>query len=111
MKINKILGAFGNMDQIFEGIKNKIFKKEDVEKVARLRWQECISCEFFDPSGKKCAMPGSQPCCSECGCSLSIKLRALSSGCPKGKWKAVMNKKAEMELKKQLKEKKDASNI
>ena len=28
MKFNKILGAFNNMDQILEGVKNKVFKKK-----------------------------------------------------------------------------------
>ena len=39
MRINKLLAAFGNLDQIAEGIKNRVFKKADVEAVAKLRWQ------------------------------------------------------------------------
>ena len=41
MKINKILGAFGNLDKIAEGIKNKVFKKEHVEEIANIRWLDC----------------------------------------------------------------------
>ena len=111
MRINKLLGAFANMDKIFEGLKNKIFKREDVEKIAALRWQECARCEFLDNSGSKCAMRGTQPCCADCGCSIAVKIRSLSSGCPKGKWNAVMNKETEKKVKKQIKDKENASNI
>ena len=124
MKFNKILGAFGNIDQILEGVKNKVFKKKDVEEIADIRWIQCISCPALDETGKHCAMNGTAPCCADCGCSLGLKLRALSSSCPKGKWKAVVTPEAETEIKKQIlnekkekainnlkKRKKDASNI
>ena len=55
MKINKILGALGNMKQIAEGVKNKIFKNEDVEAIAKLRWQKCTLCSALDNKGIKCA--------------------------------------------------------
>ncbi len=44
----------------------------------------------MDRVGSKCALPGTQPCCSECGCSLGFKLRAMDAYCthPEGpKWK------------------------
>ena len=44
MKISKLLSALGNAKQIAEGVKNKIFKKDDVEAVAKLRWLECKLC-------------------------------------------------------------------
>ena len=90
MRINKILGALGNVRQIAEGIKNKVFKKEDVEHIARMRWATCKTCEFLDKEGKTCAVPKTAPCCSDCGCSLGLKMRSLSSACPKKKWDAVM---------------------
>jgi hypothetical protein len=90
MKINKILGALGNIDKIAEGIKNKIFKKDDVEEIARQRWAECKLCPLLDREGKTCAVSGTQPCCADCGCSLGIKMRSMSSACPKGRWEAVM---------------------
>ena len=122
MRINKILGAFGNMSKIAEGVKNKIFKKQDIEDIADLRWMQCLGCPALDEQGKNCALPGTQPCCADCGCSLGLKLRSLSSSCPKGKWKAVVNSAAESDIKKQImeenvekafnkSEKKDASNI
>ena len=111
MKLNKIIGAFGNLDQILEGVKNKIFKKKDVEEIADLRWLQCATCPSLDTTDKGCAMKGTQPCCLECGCSLGLKLRALSSSCPKGKWKAVVTPEAEKAIKEQIKKEKDAGNI
>ena len=32
-RFNKLINAFGNMPSILEGIKNKVFTKEDVEEV------------------------------------------------------------------------------
>jgi hypothetical protein len=104
MRINKILGAFGNLDKIAEGIKNKIFKKDDVEAIAKMRWAECKMCPLLDRKGLSCAVKGTQPCCSDCGCSLSIKIRSLSSACPKGRWGQVMDLKLEKQLIDQLNE-------
>ena len=35
MRINKLLGALGNLNKIAEGIKNKIFKNDDDFKNVR----------------------------------------------------------------------------
>lgn len=102
MKINKLLAALGNLDKIAEGIKNKIFKKDDVEMVAKMRFQECKICPLIDRVGKSCAVPGTAPCCSDCGCSLGLKIRAMSADCPKGRWDSIMTPEMESELKKQL---------
>ena len=99
MKIVKLLKAIKNVDQILEGVKNKIFKSDDVEAVADERWLHCKECEVLDMSGLNCAAPGTQPCCADCGCSLGIKLRALSSSCPKGKWDAVLSGELEQKFK------------
>lgn len=102
MRINKLLAALGNLDKIAEGIKNKIFKNEDVEAVAKMRWQECKSCPLLDEKGTSCAVNGTQPCCADCGCSISLKIRAMSAECPKGRWKAVMSAELENKLNKQV---------
>ena len=102
MKINKLLSALGNLDKIAEGIKNKIFKNEDVEAVAKLRFMECKICPLIDREGKSCAVPKTAPCCSDCGCSIGLKIRAMSSDCPKGRWDAIMTPEMEDEFKKQL---------
>ena len=89
MKLNQFLGAFRNPLEIMEGINNRIFKKEHVEAVATDRFQICIKCSLFDAKGDSCLAPGTQPCCSECGCSLAFKVRSLSTECPKGFWDAL----------------------
>jgi len=102
MKINKIIAAFGNMGQIMEGVKNKVFKNQDVEDIADIRWMQCITCPALDETGKHCAVPKTQPCCADCGCSLGLKLRALSSSCPKGKWQAIVSPEADRAIKEQI---------
>jgi hypothetical protein len=52
----------------------------------------CNLCPKIDKIGFNCGVPGTQPCCSECGCSLSLKLRSLESSCPDpngSKWGAA----------------------
>ena len=111
MKINKLLGAFSNIGQITEGLKNKIFKQEHVEEVAKTRWNECYKCEHLDSVGDKCAISATKPCCGKCGCSIGLKIRALSSSCPVGKWGAVVGKEENKKIMKQIKENEDANNI
>lgn len=82
-------------NKILEGVKNNVFKKEHVEQVARHRNAICNECDFIDLTGTNCAVPGTQPCCSECGCSLKLKTRSLSSSCPKGYWDAVVTQAEE----------------
>lgn len=102
MRLNKFLGAFRNPLQIAEGLANRVFKKEHVEAEAALRWAVCKTCEYLDTKGGECLVPGTQPCCSECGCSLGLKTRSLSSDCPKGKWMALISEEQEDLLTKQL---------
>tara|TARA_R100000353_G_scaffold9507_1_gene10802 strand:+ start:3761 stop:4183 length:423 start_codon:yes stop_codon:yes gene_type:complete len=102
MRINKLLGALGNLDKIAEGIKNRVFKREDVEAIAKMRWQECKNCPSLDRDGGTCAVPKTQPCCAECGCSIGLKIRSLSSDCPIKRWDAIMPGELEDVLKKQI---------
>ena len=97
------LKAFKNADLILEGIKNNIFKKEHVEAVATDRFQICINCSLFDAKGTDCLAPGTQPCCSDCGCSLAFKVRSLSSECPKGYWFALTTEEQEEKINQQIK--------
>jgi hypothetical protein len=86
-----------NRKQILEGITNSVIRDEFVEDVARVRRELCEQC----PSkGDECVMPGTAPCCNECGCSLAFKTRSLSSECPLDKWKALMTEEQEDELEK-----------
>jgi hypothetical protein len=116
MNIVKLLEGVKNISQVYEGVKNKMFKREYVENIADHRWQICKGCEHLDIVGTKCAAPGSQPCCADCGCSLMFKTRALAASCPKGKWKELMSEDEEKILFDQLvanekKAEENASNI
>ncbi len=94
MNIKKILNA---RNEILEGVKNSIFKKEAVEVIAKERNEICKSCDFLDEEGTKCYVAGTQPCCGSCGCSLKIKQRSLSSDCPEGFWDPVLTEDEELD--------------
>lgn len=113
MKISKLIKGLAHIDEIYEGIKNNIFKKDDIEMVAMSRWMICKSCELIDTKGDECAVSGTQPCCSDCGCSLAFKMRSLSSSCPKGKWNALVTEEIEDEILKSINvnSEADGSNI
>jgi len=114
MRINKLLNAVKNIDKVYEGIKNNVFKKSYIEDIANYRWQQCKTCVHLDIKGDKCAMPGSKPCCAECGCSLAFKTRSVAAECPlKGddkKWEQVMEADQEQVLLTNLQKKDDHDN-
>lgn len=93
---------FENRGKIWEGLKNSIFKKEDIEKVALQRKAICETCDYIDRTGSSCEVPGTQPCCSLCGCCLHLKLRSLSSVCDDNRWPALMDAEKEDALKEKL---------
>lgn len=87
-----------NRKQIYEGIKNSVVRDNFVEDVSAKRMAICTECLEIDLVGSLCEMPGTQPCCGNCGCSLAFKTRALSSECPIGEWQALMSEKEEDKL-------------
>jgi len=93
---------FKNAGAIAEGIRNSIFKKAHIEEAAAERMAICQDCEFIDREGKSCVVPKTEPCCSDCGCCLELKTRALSAKCGKGKWPALMSQEEEDLLKEKL---------
>ena len=97
---------FKNRKQILEGIKNSIFKQEHIETIARERRAKCDMCAHIDREGTSCVVSGTQPCCGKCGCSLSLKLRALSAKCEDDVplWDAVLSEEEEDKLREQLKD-------
>lgn len=101
-----ILQIWKNRGAILEGIRNSIFRKEDVEEVAEQRTKICQGCESYDMEGSGCVVPGSAPCCNAnnggCGCRIAWKVRALSEDCPKGKWKAILSFEEEQSLREKL---------
>jgi hypothetical protein len=70
-----------NFRNIFTGIRNYILKKKRIEEMAKKRLALCAKCEFIDNTGDRCYVPGTQPCCSLCGCKLSFKTRVPEERC------------------------------
>jgi hypothetical protein len=100
--MGKINLLWKNKKHIFEGIKNNIFKKEHIEKIAAERMAICLSCPSIDKEGSKCLGPGLQPCCGLCGCTLAFKTRDLSSSCGNEEtplWKAILTDEENDEMK------------
>ena len=93
-----LLEIWKDKGKILEGIKNSVFKKEHVEEIAAQRDAICQSCDLIDRTGDKCFMPGTQPCCGVCGCSLQFLQRSMSSKCEAGKWNAVLTDEEDNEL-------------
>jgi len=81
-----------------EGVINSVIRDEFVEEIATQRLKLCNSCVRRDDEGSSCVVPGTQPCCNLCGCSLGIKLRALSAECPDLRWHAVLTEEEEDKL-------------
>jgi hypothetical protein len=93
--MGKLTQIWKNKSQILEGIINTVIRDEYVEEVAAIRNSICDDCEL---KGNKCMVPGTGPCCNDCGCSLGFKTRSLSSSCPLGKWEALVTEDEEDEL-------------
>jgi hypothetical protein len=101
-----IIKIWKSKGQILEGITNSIFKKEDVEEIAKHRMSICHFCDLYTEDDKGCMVVGTSPCCNQdkggCGCSLNFKTRSLSSCCPKGHWKAELSQDEEDQLNQKL---------
>ena len=104
--MNKIKNIWDNKQLIIEGIKNKLFTKQHIEDVYKERLEICRGCSYLDIQGDDCTVPGTNPCCGKCGCSLSFKLRSLASSCPldEPKWSAITDIDTANEIKKQISE-------
>jgi len=96
--LKKIKTIWQNKSKIFEGLKNAVIHRPEVENIAFNRMQTCLTCDQIDVKGNKCLITGTAPCCGVCGCKLYLKTRSLSSGCehPDGpKWEAQMTSEEE----------------
>jgi hypothetical protein len=101
----QLLKVWSNRKKILEGITNSVFQKQHVELIAQERMEICNACPHIDRQGDKCLAPGSQPCCSLCGCKLAWKTRALSDSCgdkANPRWHALVTEEDEDQIKKQL---------
>ncbi len=92
---------------IMEGAWNSIFVKQTVEEIAKQRTAICRGCSLNSDYQKrfnnyKSLRPDFH--CTDCGCDLHLKTRALSQHCPKGKWLAQITQEQEYELNKKLDE-------
>jgi len=94
-KIKKVWEA---RNQILEGIKNSVFPHQEVEAIASERLKICNECPHFDTKGDDCMVPGTQPCCKLCGCSMGLKARALSAKCDDNRWEAILSQEEEDDL-------------
>lgn len=93
--------VWASRKQILEGVTNTLVKKQEIENIARKRMDICLTCPILDIKGDKCLMPGTAPCCGECGCKLAFKTRSLSSECPHPdgpRWEAILDQAEEDKL-------------
>lgn len=98
-QINKIKTIWENRRNIWYGIYYKyINTSNNSQAIAEARMKICNTCPHIDNAGNKCLVPGTQPCCGKCGCSLKLKVFSLSSDCGdenNPRWKAVMTEEQE----------------
>lgn len=105
--MKNVIEIWKHKGEILEGIKNNVFKQEHVESIATERYTVCQKCDRLDLEGSECLVPGTGPCCGECGCSMKLKLRSLGADCPLGKWDAILTHEENYLLQKQIQ---DADN-
>jgi len=89
-------------NNILDGALNSFFRKQYIEDIALTRLSICETCEYIDKKGTKCYVPGTQPCCGDCGCKLAWKTRCLSERCDHGFWEAVLTDEEELRIKHEL---------
>lgn len=99
-----VIKIWKERNKILEGIRNNIFKKADVEHIAAERMSICETCPHLDTQGDQCMVPGTQPCCKLCGCSLGLKTRALSASCDDNRWEAMLTAEEQEEIDRHLAE-------
>lgn len=87
-----------NVKHILEGIKNSIFVKDEVEKIAEHRKSICDVCPKNsknvgqgDPGPYYSAVRPDEHC-TVCACNLHAKVRSLHTSCPIDKWGPVATK-------------------
>ena len=85
------LKLWRNRKQIFEGLRNSVFRKESVEAIASDRMEICNTCPHIDKKGSKCEVPLTGPCCGLCGCSLKLKTRSLAAACDDARWGVLLD--------------------
>lgn len=75
-----------NRRNIWEGLWNSMFSSKPIKKMALERKVICEVCPHLDKTGDKCFVPGTQPCCSLCGCKMAWKWFAPKEDCDDNRW-------------------------
>jgi hypothetical protein len=95
-----------NRKKIQEGFINFLIRKKEIEAIAAYRLSKCKTCPNIDIKGELCAIPGTQPCCGICGCSLGLLTRSLSAECSNDEnklWNAILSEEQEDALYEKIK--------
>ena len=98
-----------NLNEIYEGWRNKLIPpshlKEQIQKVAEERNSICSKCEWNSINRRKnenykTMRPDEH--CTNCGCTISAKIKCLSCKCPlvPPKWNKVISREKEEEIRK-----------
>ena len=87
----KLCSFINTLFSIIQGIHYYYFKSAFTENLHSSREPICQMCKSYDRLGTTCMVPGTKPCCGECGCSLELKLRSPTASCPLGKWDAIFS--------------------
>lgn len=75
-----IVKIIKDLPKIIRAFFNMVFDRHTY--IAEKRLDICNKCELIDKDGKNCVLPGTQPCCGVCGCSLKLLIRSIDSSCP-----------------------------
>lgn len=75
-----------NRGIILEGIKNRLFARGKVKRIAEKRLAVCNVCQYNSSNSAKSSYKVPFKHCTLCGCSLNIKPYAMESECPKKFW-------------------------
>ena len=84
--------------EIFDGIKHNVVPTKSIRFIAKYRMSICKSCEHYSYNKQDCLIPGTEPCCKLCGCSLDLKTYSLSSSCPMNKWTQIISEEKDINL-------------
>ena len=63
--------------QIVEGWSNYVFENKEIEELAKLRLDVCLSCTHLNNHKLRCKL---------CGCYMAAKTRSKNAKCPVKKW-------------------------
>lgn len=107
--VQKLKKIWKNRRKIFEGIWASLFPNAFIKLVSKYRFDICKmnACGYYDKLGvSEAVIVKGKPSCAQCGCSLAIKTKSLSSQCALSNigrvplWSAIMSGEDEDTFKK-----------